>query len=1110
MKKLSATLAMLLCLSIAGFAQKKDDKKKGLPLDSLRTIPIEVNEGSWMHLDVSPDGQTILFELLGDIYTLPMQGGRATRLTKSISFDSQPRYSPDGKEIVFVSDESGGENVYVMTLADTTKRQLTEGNSNVFQSPEWTPDGQYIVVSKGAILRGVPKLQLLHKDGGSGIELIKEPEQLKTVEAAFGPDNRYLWFSHRNRNWQYNAVFPQYQIALYDRETGKYETKTSRYGSAFRPTLSPDGKYLVYGSRHDEETGLVLRTLASGEEKWLAYPVQRDDQESIATRDVLPGMSFTPDSQFLVLSFGGKIMKLPIAGGNATEIPFTIKEELEVGPSVRFNYTISDDPTFIVKQIRNPVLSPNGKKLAFTALDRLYVMDYPNGTPSRVTTFDKTEAHPAWAPDGGSLAFVTWANEEGGHIYKTAFGKKTTPPVRLTNEAAVYRDIAWSANGRIVTFKASMQAMTDSYGPTDALQVSQDLVWIPSAGGKSTLIATAKGRNMPHFTADVERIFLYDDDKGLVSIRWDGTDEKAYLKVTGKTIPGSKEATQADYIKMAPKGDKAMALLDNEVFLVTVPIVGGQTPTISVNTPEKAAFPAKRLTDLGGQFPAWTSDASAITWSIGNAFFYYDLAKGEAFSDSLKLAGKAKAEKKEEEEKKDGETEKTEEADAEKEDKPSFMPDELRVKVEVARDIPKGKVVLSGARVITMNGLEVIENGAVYIENNRIVRVGAASSINAPSDAQVIDVSGKTIIPGFVDSHAHMWPEWEIHKDQAWMYTANLAYGVTTTRDPQTATTDVLTYEDLVRSGRMLGPRIYSTGPGVGYWNTNVRDLDHARQIMKRYKDYFDTKTIKMYITGNRQQRQWVIQAARENELMPTTEGALDLKLDLTQVIDGYPGHEHSFPIYPLYSDITSLLAQLKTAYTPTLLVSYGGPWAENYYYATEKVHDDEKLSHFTPHEELDQKSRRRGGNGSGWFMEEEHVFKKHAEFVKDLYDAGGLVGVGSHGQLQGLGYHWELWSVGAGGLTPHEALRVATIQGAEDIGLKNELGSLEPGKLADLIVLDANPLENLRNTNTIKYVMKNGRLYEGATLSEVYPNKVERKDWPWNNFQPVGVPGLK
>ncbi|CAD5273585.1 MULTISPECIES: amidohydrolase family protein [unclassified Imperialibacter] len=1107
--KTTTILALLLSLSVAVFAQKKDDKKKGLPLDSLRTIPIEVNEGSWIHLDVSPDGKTIVFELLGDIYTLPMAGGRASRLTKDIAFDSQPRFSPDGKEIVFISDASGGENVYVMTLADTTKRQLTEGNNNVFQSPEWTPDGQYIVVSKGAILRGVPKLQLLHKDGGSGMELIKEPEQFKTVEAAFGPDGRYIWFSHRNRNWQYNAVFPQYQLAVYDRETGKYETKTSRYGSAFRPTLSPDGKYLVYGSRHDAETGLVIRALATGDEKWLAYPIQRDDQESIATRDVLPGMSFTPDSQFLVLSYGGKIMKLPIAGGDAVEIPFTVKEDLEVGPSVHFNYKISDDPTFIVKQIRNPVLSPNGKKLAFSALDRLYVMDYPNGTPARVSNLDMTEAHPAWSPDGNSLAFVTWSNAAGGHIYKTTFGKKTTPPVKLTQEPAVYRDIAWSATGRIVSYKAPMQAMVDSYGPTDALGVSQDLVWIPESGGKTTVIATAKSRNVPHFTVDKDRIFLYDDEKGLVSIRWDGTDEKAYLKVTGKTIPGTKKPTEADYIKMAPKGDRAMALLDNEVFLVTVPMVGGETPSISVNDPTKASFPARRLTDLGGQFPAWTTDASAITWSIGNAFFYYDLAKGEAFADSLKLTEKAKAEEKKEEKKDEGD-EKTEEKEDEKKDKPTFKPDELRVKVEVARDIPKGKVVLTGARVITMNGKEVIENGAVYIENNRIIRVGKAADINAPADAQVMDVTGKTIVPGFVDAHAHMWPEWEVHKDQAWMYTANLAYGVTTTRDPQTATTDVLTYEDMVMAGRMLGPRIYSTGPGVGYWNTNIRDLDHARQIMRRYKEYFDTKTIKMYITGNRQQRQWVIQAARENELMPTTEGALDLKLDLTQVIDGFPGHEHSFPIYPLYSDVTSLLAQLKTAYTPTLLVSYGGPWAENYYYATEKVHDDEKLSHFTPHQELDEKSRRRGGGGAGWFMDEEHVFQKHAEFVKDLYDAGGLSGIGSHGQLQGLGYHWELWSVGSGGLTPHEALRVATIQGAEDIGLKNEVGSLEAGKLADLIVLDANPLENLRNTNTIKYVMKNGRLYEGVTLSEVYPNKVERKDWPWNDFKPVGVPGVK
>jgi imidazolonepropionase-like amidohydrolase/Tol biopolymer transport system component len=1117
-------------------------KAKTLPLITTRTLKFTTTEGTWISLDLSPDGRTLIFELLGDLYTLPITGGAATRITSGPAYDMQPNFSPDGKMIAFVSDRNGSENLWLADADGGNARALTTTERENFVSPIWTPDGQYLIATKGF------QLWLFHKDGGSGVQLTGQQREGAPppppgggpgphIGPAFGNDPRYLWVNLRiSAGGFFGGVsdglpppdfgpdhgvrssarqIGPYQIGQLDRETGRVMVRTHEHEGALRPVPSPDGRWLVYATRWDAREALKLLDLTTGQERWLAMDVQRDDYQGggIRDRDVYPASVFTPDSRALITSFGGKIWRIEVPSGTRTAIPFTAEIEQQLGPLAKFDYPINDS-TLTVSQIRGARPSPDGRRVVFAALDRLWIADLPagrggpgrapggaGGNPTirnarRLTNSSVVEHAPAWSPDGRTIAFITWNDSAGGDIYRIA-ADGAAQPERLTRSSAFYDKLTYSRDGsRIVAIRGSkmhrMRMLEDFGGHSGAAEL--EYVWLPAGGGEATRIAwmgsgaTQQGRNAPHIGPDPERIYLWADGDGLRSMRFDGTDVKTVVKVTGPPapgfFPGSNPTAPPEEVILSPNGSRALVFANRNVYLITVPPVGGEPPNVVVTG--TSAVPVSRLTRVGGDFIGWTTDSRAAYYSIGKSWFQHDIALADSLVADSTSRARAQA----------AAGGRPDSAAAGAKPTVAYEPHRVDVEIVARKDKPQGTVVLRGARIITMKGDEVIASGDIVVRNNRIVAVGRRGSVSIPSGARTIDVSGKTIIPGFVDIHAHTWVAWGVHRSQVSQFLAQLAYGVTTQRDPQTSSDDVVTYSDLMETGEMIGPRIYSTGRGI-FSSDNIKSLDEARDVLRRYSDHFNTQTIKQYLAGDRKVRQWVITAARELGLTTTTEGGSNFTMNLSLMQDGYPGLEHSLPISPFYRDVVELARESGLTYTPTLIVSYGGPIGRDYYLSRSDVDKEARLRYFTPHDELDKWKQ------VSYNRDDQYVYQLHAEQLKKLVEAGARVGLGSHGEIQGLGTHWELWMIGAGGMRPHDALKVATLHSADAIGLAKDIGSIEVGKLADLQVLDLNPLVKLENTNSIRYVMKNGRLYEAATLAEIWPRQRRLPEQWWWRVEP-------
>ena len=1069
MRKVICRLAIAAVLAVAGQAHANGGWNVADTGQPGKEVSFRLTEGTWMSVAVSPDGRTILFDLLGDIYSMPATGGRATLVHGGPAIERLATFSPDGKYILYLSDRSGADNLWISRPDGSEARQVTREDTAMIAGPAWDPTGEYVAAVRVEATfprMSSSEIRIYHRDGGAGRVVVEAPASGHDVqEPVFSPDGRYLYYTERvvDHHIYVDANHINYVVKRRDLATGQVDEILGGFGSATTPQVSPDGRRIAFVRRVKDKTVLFVHDLETLRQRPVYDALDRDVHADFVQQGTYyPKFGWFPDSRHIAVWGKGKLFRIDAEKAEAREIPFEVEARHHITDAVRVPFELAPEQ-LTVKAVMHLAVAPDERSFLFNALGRLWKKAGPDARPQRLTASENFEFEPAFSRDGRRIVYMEW-NDERGSILKIADadgGRAKT----LVASRGIIREAAFSPDGKRIVYR--IQGAQKSMAPYAA---RAGIYVIDAAGGEPRRLVD--DGITPQFSPDGRRIYYLRadySDGGLVtrleSVNLDGFDRREHARAVGNDRPEVRVSPDLRWI----------AFKEYQQYYVTPYRETGAPLTLSADGGEA---PVIRLTDAGGFNLVWAADSSAIYWTLGAA-----VHKAEVRSLRPDAAPVQKA---------------------------------FDFGLTVPGDRPEGAIAFVNGRIITMRDEEVIEGGTILVRGNRIEAVGPKDAVTLPGDAKVIDLAGKTVMPGLVDMHGHIDCCYEgglLPQKQPPHYAA-LAFGITTNFDPYTSELTAYAATELQKAGVAVGPRIINSGrviygradkPDSSY--NPIREYADAQKIMER-KRALGGVVIKSYKQPTRDRRQMLIKAGREAGIMVDVEGESHFYNNISMILDGHTSLEHNLPVANYYDDIVQLMARSGSSNTPTLIVTFGELFGENYLYQHTRAWDDPKVRLYVQ-ETISGYSPLRTPYGAPPHvrgMTTIHVadelwdvgFRAVARATKKLDDAGVTVNVGSHGEVPGLAMHWEMQLLAEGGMSNHRILRAATINGARTLGLDRQIGSIEPGKLADIIVLDADPLADIRNSNSVSLVMVNGRLYDALTLDEIGNYDRPRSKFYW------------
>lgn len=1015
-------------------------------------------EGTWMSVDVSPDGQHLAFDLLGHIYEMPAAGGDARRLTDGRSWNLSPRYSPDGSRLAFTSDRSGSLNVWALDRADNSLTNISNSVDNVFR-PSWAHDGRRVFAGTTT---GLTAYDLR----GQATVIVEN----RSGVAAAEPGGRGLYFEQGRPLYPfefnpYAIVNSGARIERHDLISGETDVRVERPGGAFNPTLSRDGRTLAYLNRDVDDTVLILQDLDTRTERILLRGLDPDRQEGGGFAGPYSNMAWHPDGKQIVVAFGGGLHAVNTANGQTKRLSFRAPVRRELTETLRFP-TELPEKTSRTRAHRWAIRTTSG--VLHETLGDLWLGE---GDRARnLTSSDAHETSPVWDPATETVYYASWTDDAHGAVY--ALRIHGGEPERLTTLSSQYGGLALSGDGRRLAYVRGTGALNRGLWLSNETRFEL----VVREAGREQVVTSITGRELQYanfaakippnvvFAPDGQALYFteyVDDILVLKQISIDGVNERTLYR-----FPHAVDAVVSPDLQWT-------AIREYHRSFLTPFHPAAREVTVSAF--DKQGLTLRVDAEDGGYF-SWSRDGRTLGWTRAAAFYEKDVAQILKEDERSGLTS--------------GQRMATPQAWRE-----PRVPGSSARRTDLARlfaiDQPDTTVALTGVRVVTMNPQRsVLEKAVVLIRGQKIEAVG--TDVRIPAGARVFDLAGHTVIPGLVDAHAHP------HIDHSALHVIEqrppyfhgaLAYGVTTMMEVYGNEHRDGWMSDMLMAGKLTGPRLFTTGsPIYGSRTGRVRmyrpfdTLTGAREQLRWNKDH-GAIAVKDYSQSTRKRRHLTMMAARELGLNVLSESSGNPQMNLTQIMDGVTGIEHSMGLAAFYDDMVRYWSASKAGMTPTLIVQYGGRMGEGWMHQRSKLWEDKKLTQFI----LPQHLMRLRRTTHMW--PEEFFARTMASSLRKLYAAGTSLQVGAHGQLLGLDTHWELELFAAGGFSPLQVLEIATIKGATHLGLDRAVGSLEPGKLADVVVLTRNPLDDIKHTTSIRYVIKNGIVYSGEDAARVFPN---------------------